>query len=324
MQDPSIEPHPPAPAHRPRRRPGSPRPPAHLSLGDGDAYRRWRDRKLAGYPLDAARIRVTVGDPSNLRDDERRRLLEHCAALNMAFYATDPAREATREAIRAFGECLGLGPPDRGPDGAAEDMAEIRVAAGDPAGEYIPYTSRPLNWHTDGYYNPPGRPVRGVVMHCVRPAARGGESRFLDHEIAYILLRDENPDYVAALMQPDAMTIPANTDPARRPRPARSGPVFSVDPRSGRLHMRYTARRRSIVWKPGAAAEAAECLLALIEAASRHTVGVRLGAGEGVVCNNVLHARSAFDEDAGPGRLLWRARYRRRVADVTAPGAGRC
>ena len=56
---------------------------------------------------------------------------------------------------------------------------------------------------------------------------------------------------------------------------------------------------------------------------------MRFAPGQGVICNNVLHARSAFrDHDAAGGqRLLWRARYRERVAGVpsvagsAAPGA---
>ena len=47
-------------------------------------------------------------------------------------------------------------------------------------------------------------------MHCVSPAKSGGENSYLDPEIAYILMRDENPDYIAALMQDDVMMIPAN------------------------------------------------------------------------------------------------------------------
>jgi hypothetical protein len=49
-------------------------------------------------------------------------------------------------------------------------------------------------------------------------------------------------------MAPDAMTIPARTDEDGVARPAQSGPVFSVDVQ-GALHMRYTARTRSIAWK---------------------------------------------------------------------------
>ena len=227
-----------------------------------------------------------------------------------------------RAKLRALGRQLGLGSIDNHLCGEADGIAAIRVLDGDPAGEYIPFTNRRLNWHTDGYYNPIDEPIRGIIMHCVRPASSGGDSRFLDHEIAYILLRDQNPAYVEALMAPDAMTIPANVDAGRCLRPARSGPVFSIDPRDGRLHMRYTARQRSIVWKAGAAAEAAAFLLELLGGACRYITRVRLGPGQGVICNNVLHARSAFRHHDGAGgeRLLWRARYRNRVA----PGGRPC
>jgi len=49
----------------------------------------------------------------------------------------------------------------------------------------------------------------------------------------------------------------------------------------------------------------------------------RLESGQGLVCNNVLHDRSAFTDDRcaagdppapGPGRLVYRARYADRVA----------
>ena len=50
------------------------------------------------------------------------------------------------------------------------------------------------------------------MLHCVSPAADGGENGLLDPEIAYLRLRDENPEFIRALMAPDAMTIPANTE----------------------------------------------------------------------------------------------------------------
>ncbi len=57
-----------------------------------------------------------------------------------------------------------------------------------------------------------------MVLHCVTSAASGGANALLDHEIAYLLLRDADPAFVAALMQPDAMTIPARRDDEwRRP-----------------------------------------------------------------------------------------------------------
>ena len=42
------------------------------------------------------------------------------------------------------------------------------------------------------------------------------------------------------------------TDEQGIARAAQTGPVFSIDPASGDLHMRYTARTRSIEWKQDA------------------------------------------------------------------------
>jgi alpha-ketoglutarate-dependent taurine dioxygenase len=187
---------------------------------------------------------------------------------------------------------------------------------------YIPYTNRPLNWHTDGYYNRLDEQVRGIVMHCVSASASGGDNLFLDPEIAYLLLRDENPDYIKALMQPDAMTIPPNIEAGTELRPARSGPVFSVAPDTGALHMRFTARTRSIEWKADRNTRlAAGFLLELLASDSIYIIRHRLCAGQGIICNNVLHRRDAFVDDATDGqeRLLYRARYHERIRGTEMP-----
>jgi hypothetical protein len=107
------------------------------------------------------------------------------------------------------------------------------------------------------------------------------------------------------------MTIPANTGEGMEPRPAQSGPVFSED--GGALHMRYTARTRSIEWRADEATRAArERLNAILESASPYVFTLRLEGGQGLVCNNVLHDRSAF-ADGSPGRLVYRARYLDRI-----------
>ena len=45
---------------------------------------------------------------------------------------------------------------------------------------------------------------------------------------------------------------------------------------------------------------------------------LRLEAGMGIVANNVLHDRSAFDDDPAAPRLLYRARYLDRVMAADA------
>jgi len=186
--------------------------------------------------------------------------------------------------------------------------------AGNARGDFIPYTHKPINWHTDGYYNALDRRILGMTLHCAQDAEAGGENALLDHEIAYLQLRDVNPDYVAALMRPDAMTIPARMDEDSVARPEQSGPVFAVDPVQGFLYMRYTARTRSIIWKGDAVTQAAVKTLADILAGSEYLLTARLRPGMGLICNNVLHTRNAFSDSPRHRRLLYRGRYYDRLS----------
>ena len=195
-------------------------------------------------------------------------------------------------------------------------MTSLTVTDATDHQHYIPYTNRPLKWHTDGYYNGPRRQIHGLLLHCVHPAAAGGENALLDHEIAYIFLRDENPDFIRVLMEPEVMTIPAREEDGSTARPACTGPVFSVDPVSGALHMRYTARRHHVHWKAEPLVRAAVSFLAqLLTSDLPFIFRGRLEAGMGLLCNNVLHDRAGFDDAPGaPPRLLYRARYYDRIA----------
>ena len=152
-------------------------------------------------------------------------------------------------------------------------------------------------------------------MHCVQPAAVGGENLLLDHEIAYMQMRDENPDYIKAFMRETAMTIPPNIENGKEIRGSQTGPVFSVDS-SGHLHMRYSARTRNIEWYDDELTrEAVDYLNSLLNANNPYVFSYSLRQGEGIICNNVLHCRTDFEDDATHKRLLYRARYFDRVSD---------
>jgi hypothetical protein len=220
-----------------------------------------------------------------------------------------------KELPRALGAQLGLRRLDANWLADEDGISQIAVSEQtDGRGGFIPYTDRPIRWHTDGYYHPAGRRIRGMILHCVRPAASGGVSGLLDHELAYIALRDASPEHVRALMQPDAMTIPARADDDGVARPAQAGPVFAVD-EDGSLHMRYTARTRSIEWKADAATRAAVAALeGLLAGESPWILRARLEPGMGLIGHNVLHERTGFADDPARPRLLYRARYLDRVA----------
>lgn len=285
----------------------------------GDAA--WRARKLAQRLDDAAQATVAVADPYRLAPDEHAAILALCARHNLALVrlahpAADPAR-----AVKALAAAVGLTVFDRNPLAGEDGLTELRAGAdaeADDAGAFIPYTRRPLNWHTDGYYNTPERQVRGMVLYCAQAAASGGDTFLLDHELAYLLLHDRDPALAAALWRPTALTIPEHRIDGRCLRPARSGPVFSTDA-DGHLHMRYTARTRSVVWEDHPEVRAAAAALReLLDDPATPVLRLTLAPGDCLVCNNVLHGRTAYDDDATRPRRLLRARCYERVA---APAA---
>jgi len=245
-------------------------------------------------------------------------------------------------ALSVFASAMGLHRRDLTLGADHHGVAPVRVVRCPRGPEMIPFTARALNWHTDGYYNAPERSVRSIVMHCASPAASGGETTLLDPDLVYAAMRTQDPALVEALAHPCAMTIPAHEAEGTVVRPACTGPVFRflarkfhrftaagaaptdhLGPpasRSGeifgldappKLHMRYTMRTRSIQWRPTPdTTRAVTALEETIASLAPHHVHVRFEAGEGVICNNVLHRRSAFvdGEDEGARRVMLRIR----------------
>jgi hypothetical protein len=289
--------------------------PFHLENVEG--YSKWRDAKLARFPASVDALRVELQDLEDPTAAERTALVEHLRRANLAVYRCE--RPVDRESIARFGEALGLHRLDEHLCTEEDGISELRVSEGESKGDYIPYTNRPLSWHCDGYYNTAEQTIRAMLLHCVAEAAEGGENALLDHELLYITLRDESPEHVSALMHPETLSIPANLKNGREIRPERTGPVFSVDPASGALHMRYTARTRNVHWREDERTRAAAARITqLLESDALPVFRLRLRPGEGIVCNNVLHNRTGFRDDPASGRqrLVYRGRFFERVAET--------
>ena len=285
-----------------------------FDLSNETPYQRWREHKLRHAPTSAADLIIEIDDPGHLSASEHAALLERCQHANMAIYAARQ-HSSSKDIARQLAHQFGLESLDANWLAGDDGISEIKVSAANDLSRqaYIPYTNRPIKWHTDGYYNTPARQVRAMVLHCVHSAAEGGENHLLDHEMAYIKLRDANPDFIHALSEPDAMSIPERTDEDGGGRAAQSGPVFSVD-ENGKLHMRYTARTRSIAWKQDEITLAAVAFLEqLLASDSPYIYTTRLESGMGLLCNNVLHDRSGFTDNPASPRLLYRARYFDRI-----------
>jgi alpha-ketoglutarate-dependent taurine dioxygenase len=289
-----------------------PQQPCPFDLSDTGPYQEWRAQRLARWPGDLNQLRVPVENLGAPTCDELAAVGVAVARANIALIVCpDPSAEPGD--LLAFGQGLGLTRLDTNLCADHRAVSAIAVRPAGATGDYIPYTDRPLSWHTDGYYNPRDRQVRAWMLFCVRDAAIGGENALLDPELAYIALRDEDPALIRALMAADAMTVPANHTAGIELRPTSTGPVFSVV--GGHLHMRYSARTRSIAWKADPTLEAARGRLTrLLSQGGDYIFHHKLRPGEGYVSNNVLHNRTGFTDPTGAGRLLLRTRYLDRVA----------
>lgn len=286
-----------------------------FDLDDDSRYQRWRERKLAEAPASIEELLVEVRDPRRLSEAELEALASRCRRSNMAIYVSDLGETEGTDIPRGCGEQFGLHHLDHNMGAEADAVTALTVRDDALHTPYIPYSNRAIHWHTDGYYNRLDRQDHALLLHCVRPAMRGGENALMDHEIAYLMMRDANPGYVRALMAEDAMLIPKNVVDGRELRPDRAGPVFLVAA-DGHLHMRYTMRKRNVIWKDDPTLrEAVSWLEALLNGDSPHIFRATLQAGWGLVSNNVLHDRSAFEDhpDGRRNRLLYRARYHDRI-----------
>ncbi|OOZ36122.1 TauD/TfdA family dioxygenase [Solemya velesiana gill symbiont] len=286
-----------------------------FDTGNDPAYQQWRDEKLTGYPRQLDQLVVEVADAKALTAAEHEAILQRVQKTNMAIYVADPVETRDKEIIRSLGRQFGPENLDHNMCADNDAITSLTVQSDALHKGYTPYTTRPIAWHTDGYYNDMDHQIHAMLLHCVEPASSGGANELLDHEVAYILLRERNPAYIEALMHPEAMTIPANIVDGEELRPARTGPVFEVRP-DGSLHMRYTDRSRSIEWRDDPqTGEAVAALKEILQSDSPYHYEGTLQRGQGLISNNVLHTRSGFEND-NKERLLYRARYFDRIENT--------
>ena len=289
-----------------------------FNINDLDSYQQWREKKLSAYPLSLAELMVTLQNPEQPTPTELEHIQAICRQHNLVLYRFGQGDMRSKRLVHRLGNSTGLYRLNNNLCADEDSLTSLYVTSHTGQHDYIPYTDKKLSWHTDGYYNTPEEQINGMILHCAQHAEKGGESWLMDHDIAYILLRDTNPEWITALMHPQAFTIPANILDGATIRPEQSGPVFSITP-TGNLHMRYSARQHNVIWRDDSATkEAEQFLLNLWQQDSPYKIRYTLQAGEGLICNNALHCRTAFtdSDETEKKRLLYRGRYYDRVSNT--------
>ena len=210
-------------------------------------YISWRDNKLSLYPKDIESLSISF-DFENIDTNKITQLKKIVENYNFAIY--DFSAQISDKKLQEF--CVQLNlmssvsnllADENGISSITDNSSLVQKKLNI---EYIPYTNKPLNWHTDGYYHPLDSTVKSFLLHCNEPAQKGGENLLLDHEILYIFLRDHNPDFIDVLMQENIMEIPKNKNSGSSS--SSIGPVFYIDTENF-LNMRFTSRQQNIIWK---------------------------------------------------------------------------
>lgn len=278
-------------------------------------YQDWRAARITAAESVAKLGFVELDNLANPSDSQISEMVRRIRESNFAIYQA-PQGDNLRADLRKFVDAFGLRIAERHRSAGEQGIVALTQTDTPSQRGYIPYSKRKMGWHNDGYYNAPDERISAMVLHCANPAENGGVNHLLDNTIAFIRLMDENPAYIKALMHPEAMTIPENREEDGSVRPVSVGPVFYPDPETGALQMRYTARTRSIKWRDDALTrEAVAFLQQTLEGPDPLTISVRFEAGQGVLCNNVLHDRTGFDADKveKSPRVMYRVRFNNRV-----------
>jgi len=113
-----------------------------FDLNDNEAYRRWRERKLEDYPTSLEQLVVEIDDPRQLTPAEYE-------ALAPSRTGEDPDKEI----VRQLGLQFGLERLDHNMCADDDAISSLEHADTEPRTGYIPYTNRPIAWHTDGLAN---------------------------------------------------------------------------------------------------------------------------------------------------------------------------
>ena len=171
---------------------------------------------------------------------------------------------------------------------------------------YIPYTNKKLNWHTDGYYDE--KPIFSWLLHCEEPAYSGGENYLLDHELAIreYIIKYDNLESLSSL---DAFTIPGNT---RANRGETKGYICDNDNEYKKFHMKFSMREKNMKLNEQSKTAIMRMKKIIKEDCKKYCLTYKLSKNEGIVSNNILHGRNSF-EDGKAMRKLYRIRSYERI-----------
>ena len=265
-------------------------------------FLRWAEEKERNIPHNIDGIIVNIHDINNVKISEIAKIKETINKCNSCIYSSKIALKSNTNLLK-FVESVGMRTYDRN-NIESNEISTITPLENNKI-NYIPYTDKSLNWHTDGYYDK--KSIFSWLLHCVHPATHGGENYLLDHELAlreYVLRYDD----INNLMSEDALTIPESRDTSRS---EISTYIFSIKNQYKKLHMRFSMRKDNIGTSPKAGDAVTKLKQTIENDCAKYSLTYKLQKNEGIITNNILHGRKAFKDDKVKRKLLRIRSYER-------------
>ena len=265
-------------------------------------FLRWAEEKEKNIPHNVNEILVNIHDINNVKISEISKIKETINRYNSCIYSSKVALKINTNLLK-FVVSVGIRTYDCN-NIESNEISTITPLQNNKI-NYIPYTDKSLNWHTDGYYD--RKSIFSWLLHCVNPATQGGENYLLDHELAlreYVLRNDD----VNNLMAEDALTIPESKNTSRS---EISTYIFSFKNQYKKLHMRFSMRKDNIGTSPKASSSIRKLREIIENDCAKYSLTYKLQKNEGIITNNILHGREAFKDDKVKRKLLRIRSYER-------------
>ena len=281
----------------------------NILTNTAEDYKRWKDNKLAAFTKNLDELTVQITSPNAISKPEKSMVISLLENHNIVFFHIDRVKQTNKSTIKNFASQIGLSNYELDSQSDEDGLTEIKdIKTTEKLSEYVPYTTKELNWHTDGYYTDQKNSVLSWLLFCKTSAESGGINKYLDHEIAYILFNNISKR-LEDLMLDDACCIPENSITNRK---EVFNPVFMF--KNKKLHMKFSMRKKNIIWNNNSL-KAIDVLKSIIKDSSQYHITKKLDAGMGVITNNVIHMRTAFTNSKNKNRLLYRLRSKKRVTE---------
>ena len=281
----------------------------NILTNTAEDYKRWKDNKLATFTKNLDELTVQITSPNAISKPEKSMVISLLENHNIVFFHIDRVKQINKSTIKNFASQIGLSNYELDSQSDEDGLTEIKdIKNTEKLSEYVPYTTKELNWHTDGYYTNQKNSVLSWLLFCKASAESGGINKYLDHEIAYILFNNKSKR-LEDLMLDDTCCIPENSITNRK---EVFNPVFMF--KNKRLHMKFSMRKKNIIWNKNSL-QAIDVLKSIIKDSSEYHITKKLDTGMGVITNNVIHMRTAFTNSRNKNRLLYRLRSKKRVTE---------